>query len=162
MALATLPPMVEVREAYKRSDYASPSVFVFWAMQGSTPPSFGSWKSDVFDRIAKLERGRSVPGLGNLRLSEEAARQLCLQVDAVAIQSLPFPSIVPLSGEGAQVDWRSGTRTVEVTAFADGELVFEATEAGTSVELTGVESLDAYLKWLVGHPSISKQYATAR
>lgn len=158
----TLPPTVEVREEYKRSDYASPSVFVFWAMQGGPPASFGSWKSDVFARIAKLERGPSVPGLGNLRLSEEAAQQLRLQVDGVAVQSLPFPSIIPLSGEGVQMDWRSGTRTVEVTAFADGELVFEATEAGNSIELTGVESLDVYLKWLIGLPSLSKQYATAR
>lgn len=162
MTLATLPPTVEIREAYKESKYDSPSGFVVWAVQGSTAPSIGSWKSEVFARIAKLERGPSVAGLGNLRVSDDAARQLRLQVDCVAIQSLPYPSVVPLSGEGVQIDWRSGTKTVEVTAFADGELVFEATEAGTSIELVGVETLDAYLKWLIAVPAVPKQYATAR
>ncbi len=162
MILMTLPPTVEVREDYKRSDYDSPSDLVVWAVPTGTTHNFGSWKSEVFARIAKLERGPSVAGLGNLRLSEDAARQLRLQVDSVGIQSLPYPSIVPLSGEGVQIDWRSGTRAVEVTAFADGELVFEATEAGASIELTGLENLDAYLKWLVGLPWLPNQYATAR
>jgi hypothetical protein len=162
MTLMTLPPTVEVREDYKRSDYASPSGFVFWAMRSGTTPSFGSWKSDVFARIAKLERGPSVPGLGNLRVSEQAAGQLRLQLADVSIHSLPYPSLVPISGQGAHMDWRSGTRTVELTAFADGELVFEATEAGNTVELQGSDRLDSYLKWLLGLPQMTPQYAPAR
>lgn len=158
----TLPPTIEVREDYKRSDYASPSSFIIWAMRSATTPSFGSWKSYVFARIAKLERGPSVPGLGNLQVSEQAVSQLRLQLAEVSIQSLPYPSVVPISGQGVYMDWRSGTRAVELTAFADGELVFEATEAGNSVELQGIDRLDSYLKWLLGMPQTTPQYAPAR
>ena len=158
----TLPPVVEVREAYKRPDYSSPSGFVFWAQLGGTEPSFGSWKSNVFARIAKLERGLSAPGFGNFRVSEEAAAQLRLQLTKVSLQSLPFPLVAAISGQGVHIDWRSGTRALEVTAFADGELVFEAMEAGNPVELADLNSLDSYLKWLVQIPQDQQQYAAAR
>ncbi len=165
MALMTLPPTVEIREDFRRPDYASPSSLVFWAGRGGfLESSFGTWKSEVFTRIAKLERGPTVPGIGNLQASERAAGVLRLQLAGVTIQSLPFPSVVPISGQGLHVDWRSGMRAIEITSFADGELVIVAKEAGRDVPFEEDESLDSYLKWLVSVPQSQHQqlYAATR
>jgi hypothetical protein len=162
MALATLPPSIELREEFRRSDVQAPSDASFWAQQGRLDLGSGSsWKNELFSRIGRLERGASAPGFGNFAVSENAAGQLRLELAGISIQSLPYPSIVALSGQGVQIEWRSGTRAIEVTAFADGELVFEALEAGNAVELPE-DSLQSYLKWLVSVPQSRHEYAAAR
>lgn len=162
MALATLPPSVEIREEVTRSEVKAPSAAGFWAQQGRIDQGLGSsWKNELFSRIGRLEIGASAPGFGNFAVSENAADQLRLELAGISIQSLPYPSVVALSGQGVQIDWQSGTRSVEVTAFADGELVFEALEAGNAVELQE-DSLESHLKWLVSVPQSRHEYAAAR
>jgi hypothetical protein len=162
MALATLPPSVEIREEVKRSDVKTPSDAVFWAQEGRSDIGFGSyWKNEVFSRIGKLELGVEAPGFGNFAVSGNAAGQLRLELAGISLKSLPYPSVVALSGQGVQIDWQSGTRAVEVTAFADGELVFEALDAGSSVDLPDA-SLESCLRWLVRVPQSRHKYAEAR
>jgi hypothetical protein len=161
MAYLTLPPAVEVRESFKRSENRSALAFAAW-FQAATVDLTGSWKNEVFAKLAKFERGPDVPGFGSFRLSEEAAGQLRLQLAAVSLQSLPFPSLAPLSDRGAQLDWRTGDRSVEVTAFADGELVIEAVEGGRPVNLDASARLESYLEWLVGAADRQLVYAAAR
>jgi len=156
----TLPPVVEIRESFRRTPNSG-SNLAAWYQSGSPDP-IGSWKGEVFRKLERLERGPDVPGLGNLRLSEAAAAQLRLQLAGVSLQSLPFPSVVGISGQGAQLDWRTGERMVEVIAFADGELVIEATDRGTPVEFEETEGLETYLEWLVGAADRPLVYATAR
>ncbi|MGO9434399.1 MAG: hypothetical protein ACLP00_08890 [Terracidiphilus sp.] len=158
----TLPPAVEVREDFRRSENRSTSALAAWFQVSTVDPSFGSWKNDVFVKLAKLERGPDVAGFGDFRLSESAAGQLRLLLARVSLQSLPFPSVVGISGQGAQLDWRSGDRSVEITAFADGELVIEATERGNPVDLDEREGLEAFLNWLVGAADRQLVYAAAR
>jgi hypothetical protein len=161
MALATLPPSVEIREEFRRFDFEVPSSG-FWVQEGRIDLSVGSsWKNELFSRIGKLQMGSSAPGLGNFAVSENAAGQLRLELAGISLQSLPYPSVVALSGQGVQIDWRSGTRAVEVTAFADGELVCEALESGRSVELHE-SGLESHLKWLVSVPRPRHEYAAAR
>lgn len=144
----THPPALEVRGEFERLENISASILAFWSQQSKIEPS-GSWKNDVFARISKLESGPNVPGFGNFKISDAAARQLRLQLAKVSLQSLPFPSVIAISGQGAQLEWRSGIRSVEVTAFADGELVIEATEGGAEFDLENAEGIEPYLKWLV-------------
>jgi hypothetical protein len=160
MAYVTLPPVVEIREAFRRTEKGSVSVLAAWTRTPSEP--LGSWKNYVFAKLAHLERGPNVPGFGNFKLSEEAAGQLRLRLAGISLQSLPIPSVAPLSGRGAQLDWQSGTRSVELTAFADGELVIEAIDNGTPVEMEEEEELESYLKWLVGAGDRQLEYAAAR
>lgn len=162
MTYMTLPPAIEVREAFRREDTPSASATAAWFQPTGVDPNFGSWKNDVFIKLASLERGADVPGFGNFRLSEEAAGQLRLELAGISLQSLPFPSVVAISGQGAQLDWRTGERLVEVTAFADGELVIEAIEGGTPTELEDATNLESYLKWLVGATDRQLVYATSR
>ena len=162
MALATLPPSVEIREEVRRSDIEAPSSAGFWVQQGRIDIGIGSsWKNELFSRIGKLQTGAAVPGFGNFAVSENAAGNLRLELAGVSLQSLPYPSVVALSGQGVQIEWQSGTRAVEITAFADGELVFEALEAGHPAELHE-SSLESLLKWLVSVPRHRHEYAPAR
>jgi hypothetical protein len=161
MAYLTLPPAVEIRESFKRPESRSALAFAAWFQDPSVDLA-GSWKSEVFAKLAKLERGPDVPGFGNFRLSGEAAGQLRLQLAGISLQSLPFPSVVPLSGRGAQLDWRTGDRSVEVTAFADGELVIEAAEGGRQIDLDELTGLESYLEWLIGTADRQLVYAAAR
>ncbi len=161
-AYMTLPSYGEVRREFKRSGNPSASNLAAWSQRSNVEPT-SSWKNDVFARLAKLELGPNVAGFGNFRLSESAAGQLRLQLAEISLQSLPFPSVLAISGQGAQLEWRTGDRSVEVTAFADGELVIEATERGrTPEELTDDDGLEAYLKWLIGEADRPLLYAPAR
>lgn len=161
MPFMTLPPAIEFRQEVQRTERSSASVLAAW-FQNKGPDMFGLWKNDVFAKLAKLERGPNVPGFGNFRLSESAAGQLRLQLERVSLESLPFPTVVPLSGEGAQLDWRTGDRSVEVTAFADGELVIEAIQGGNPIELDEATGLESYLEWLVEAPARKMGYAATR
>jgi hypothetical protein len=152
----TLPPGVEMRKAFRRTENLSPSTLGAWHQVGAADP-ITSWKNEVFAKLAKLERGS-----GDFRLSENAADQLRVQLANISLQSLPFPSVIALSGQGAQLDWRTGERSVEVTAFADGELVIEAAEAGNTIDLDSMEDLESYLEWLVGAADRQLVYAAAR
>jgi hypothetical protein len=157
----TLPPVAEIRGVFTRSENRSASALAAWSQPSEADQNFASWKNEVFAKLAKLERGPDVPGFGNFRLSENAAGQLRLQLASVSLQSLPFPTIVGISGQGAQLDWRSGNRSVEITAFADGELLIETAEMGNPVDLPD-RGLESYLKWLVGASDRQVVYATAR
>ncbi len=161
MACMTLPPAVEIRGAFRRGESRSASALAAWFQSGDVDQNFASWKNEVFAKLANLERGPNVPGFGNFRLSENAAGQLRVQLAGVSLRSLPFPSVVGISGEGAQLNWCTGNRSVELTAFADGELVIDATEAGNSIDLPEA-GLESHLKWLVGAPARQVMYAATR
>jgi len=157
--LATLPPAIQTRELspIKQDTLAAEP---YWAeMQSIDVP----WKTAALARISALEiQGRDVPGLGDLRPTEEAASQLRRCINSVTLHSLPIPHVVPLSGRGIQLVWQSGARAIEVTSFADGEIVLEPLENGEINEEISADAPELLLKWLVKAPRAHEGHATAR
>ncbi len=155
MALATLPPAVEIVRAFesRRLGYR-PSCPMqnlsepFWA--GLAPREQPPWKTTAFSKISILRTaGKSIPGLGNFNLSEQAVKALQKLIGEVEIESLPLPAVAPISGGAIFVCWQSGARRVEATAYQDGEILVEATENQRLDEERSRESLSATLRWLV-------------
>jgi hypothetical protein len=160
MALATIPPAIEIRETQPVTTQHVVSDLYWTACSLRDNYRFAPWKTAAFSGIAALEQGKNVPGLGDFRVSDQTARELRLRINEIAVDSLPIPTVVPLSGRGIMLSWESGARTVEITAFADGEIVVEAIgEHAPEAELTELETL---LKWLIKTPEIQHAHATAR
>ena len=72
MALATLPPAIEIRE-FSRTTQCHLVAESYWSDVQDTE---SSWKTAAFSRIATLEQGKTVAGVGDFRASEQAAGQL--------------------------------------------------------------------------------------
>ena len=161
MVLATLPPSIEIRE-FTRTTPVSFAAEPFWAQSGISRVLESSWKAVAFSRIAALEQGKNIPGAGDFRASEQAAGKLRLYVDKISIQSLPIPQVVPLSGSGTLLVWKSGSKAVEITAFADGEIVPEAFENREPNEQFSQSDPQTLVEWLVKAPEIQRPHATTR
>lgn len=58
--------------------------------------------------------------------------------------------------------WTAGSRAVEITAFADGELAIDAQEHGESVESFPEADVEQRLKWLIASPGTPAAYAAIR
>lgn len=145
MALATLPPIVEIRELTPVQKSSIETKSYWYIYSASDAP----WKTTALTRISNLEQGKSAMGFGNLRPSEQAAAQLRRCVVDIGLESLPLPTVVPLSGSGIMLSWQSGRRKVEATAFADGEIVLEALEDGDNPRIP-TDRPEGLLKWLIG------------
>jgi hypothetical protein len=161
MNLATLPPIAEYREEFTRG--ATPVVTSVWARVA--PDSFkqgGWWKEIVFSRISKFERKNNAVNVGTFDITEQVARSVRSSLSKVSLQSLPLPAVVPLSGNGLSLAWVTGSRSVEMTAFADGEITIEALEANKYIELPEDEGLEAVLSWLTLPSETQRYHAAAR
>ncbi len=86
--------------------------------------------------------------MSTFNISEQVANAVRSQLSKVALQSLPVPAVVPLSGHGLALTWTSGSRAVEMTAFADGEITVDALEANNYAD-TPTGNLEIVLKWLI-------------
>jgi hypothetical protein len=148
MTLATIPPAVEIVEAFKsnrpRHNLSDP----YWA--SSELSDEPSWRATAFWRISTLRNlGKEVPGLGDLRPSDKAVTELRKLLSRIEIQSLPLPTVSPVSGGAVFVSWKSGTKSVEATAYHDGEIVLEGLENQNLNEEISKGDLPSILNWLV-------------
>jgi hypothetical protein len=162
MALASLPPAIEIRD-FRRNVPIRFATELFWCQADAVKAAEGvSWKTVAFSRISDLEYGKQVAGAGDFRASEQAAGQLRLYLNRIPLKSLPIPSVVPLSGRGIMLTWQSGVRAVEVTSFADGEIVLDALENDQTKEELSDRDAESVLAWLVNSSEIQRPHATAR
>jgi hypothetical protein len=160
MTLATLPPITEYRQEFTRD--AANQVKSAWAQAAPDPYKQGGWwKEIVFSRISKLERETNADDFGTFNISEMVASKVRSRLSKVSLQSLPLPVVVPISGNGLSLTWATGTRSVEVTAFADGEVIIDALESDHYVEFREDKDLEAVLIWLIVPSEIRTQNATA-
>jgi hypothetical protein len=160
MILATMPPVAEYRQEFTRQ--ATITEKSAWAEASDRYKQGGWWKEVVFSRIERYERDASSPQqMSTFSISAQVANKVRAQLSKVSLQSLPLPAIVPLSGNGLSLTWASGTRAVEVTAFADGEITVDTLDADTYVDPHGGD-LETVLKWLIVSPEIQAHHATAR
>lgn len=157
MALATLPPAVEIVEAFKSGPECLVGNFLgpgqnlsvpYWAIFG--PSQQSPWKLTAFSKISMLKNtGKAVPGLGDFQVSDQAATEIRKLIGEVQIESLPLPTVAPVSGGAIFVSWESGSKSVEATAYHDGEVVVEALENQRLNEEKSKEGLPSVLWWLV-------------
>ena len=155
MALATMPSAGETAKTfesrdfgYKLSDPRQNLSTVYWAWLGHSEKS--PWKTTALSKISMLRKtGRFVPGLGDFTLSEETVRAAQKLIGEIEIKSLPLPTVAPVSGGAIFVSWRSGPKSVEVTAYHDGEIVAEALENQRLDEEKSGGDLRSMLRWLV-------------
>ena len=116
----------------------------------------------MFSRISKFERNPDAHGFNTFNVSEQAARRVRSHLSRVTLQSLPLPTIVPLSGHGLSLAWTTRTRAIEFTVFADGEVTIDALEASRYVDLPDDGDLEAMLCWLVLPTEGQPHHAAAR
>lgn len=155
MALATPPPAGEIRKAfeprrlgYKPSSLRQNLSTLYWPWLGLSEQS--PWKTTALSKISMLRTtGRFVPGLGDFTLSEEAVKAAQKLIGEIEIESLPLPTVAPVSGGAIFVSWRSGPKSVEATAYHDGEILVEALENESVDEERSKEDLSSMLWWLV-------------
>jgi hypothetical protein len=156
--MATVPPVVEIREL-EPAKFVSSAAIPYWAVADSST-SNTSWRNLAFSRIADLERGSTAAANDDFKASEQAADRLRLVLNGIELPSLPLPNIVPLSGRGLMAEWRNATRAIEITVFADGDVVQEAFENREFNEELSQEQPDSLFGWLVsGSPRV---HAAAR
>lgn len=160
MILATMPPVVEYRQEFNRQ--TTSAIKSAWVEASDRYKQGEWWKEVVFSRIGKFEYDASQSEtMGTFNISPQVASKVRAQLSEVSLQSLPLPRVVPLSRNGLSLTWTSGTRAVEVTAFADGEITVDTLEADTSVD-PHADGLEGVLKWLIAPPQIQRHHATAR
>ena len=161
MMFATMPPMTEYRQEFTRD--ATTTVKSAWAQAAPDPYKQGQWwKEIVFSRISKLEREANADDFTTLNISEMVAGKVRSRLSKVSLQSLPLPAVVPISGNGLSLTWATGTRAVEVTAFADGDITIDALESDHYVEFREDKDLEAVLSWLIVPSEVRTQNATTR
>jgi hypothetical protein len=109
------------------------------------------WRILAFSAIEKLEslEPQVVPGLGDLRTSDNAANALRAYLLTINESSLPFPRIIPASGGAILLVWTSENRTIEIASFPDGEIVLEALEQGVLREELSEQGLKNAVGWLI-------------
>jgi hypothetical protein len=160
MILATMPPMTELRQEFTRP--TTTAVKVIWTEAATDHcKTDWWWKEIVFSRIAKFEKAADLSA-GTFIVSDRAASKVRSGLSKVSLQSLPLPTIVPLSGNGLSLAWSSGRRAVEVTAFADGEIAIDALDEGRYVELPEDGDFEAALNWLIVPTGVQPHNAAAR
>jgi hypothetical protein len=154
MALATLPPAVEIVEAFKngelgyelrapRHNLSEP----YWA--NSNPIEQPAWKTVAFGKISVLRAaGTVVPGLGDFRVSDLVTKELHMLLSKIRILSLPLPTVSPVAGGAIFVSWKNGHKAVEATAYHNGEIVVEAIENLQVNEEISKSDIATMLDWL--------------
>jgi hypothetical protein len=108
-----------------------------------------AWKTSAYSKIAALRGGKKVPGLGDLRPSDQAVLRLRKLLHDLQIKSLPFPAVAPMSGGAVLISWKSGARCVEATAYNDGEVLIEGLENQNPNEEISEGDLASVLNWLI-------------
>ena len=132
-----------------------------WQVQISStvegaPPVNAPWRYAALAQLRTLEEsGQNRPGQGDLRISDATsshARQILAQMD---ITDAPTPEVVPISGGGIAISWSMANRELQLSVFADGEVVLLKTQDQAILEepdergLRNTYYIDG-LKWLLG------------
>lgn len=136
---------------YPKDIRAATSELVPTSLSDSAP-----WLYSALSQLHELERfGSDVRGVGDLRVSDNASTKTRTLLSLIEVDTLPPPTLCPISGGGVGMRWNVGRREVEFTTFASGSTVMAKLENSQLVDdsdLPGnqIADLNSYLKWLVG------------
>jgi len=116
------------------------------------------WLYSALSQLHELQRsGRELPGVGDLRIAERASTQIRTILSLIEVNTLPTPTLSPISGGGIGMKWNVGNREVEFTTFASGNTVVAKLEDALLIDdcefarnSHAQTDLNRYLGWLVG------------
>jgi len=113
------------------------------------------WLYSALSQLHELQRsGQVVSGVGDLRVSDTASTQLRTLLSLIEVDSLPTPTLYPISGRGIGMRWNVGKREVEFTIFDNGVAVAAKLENSQLLDDCELASrpptaFNSFLQWLV-------------
>jgi len=137
-----------------RAIHASTSELVPASLSDTAP-----WLYSALSQLHDLQsNGREIPGVGDLRITELASTQNRTVLAVIRVgETLPAPTLYPVSGGAVGMKWNVGKREVDVTTFSNGNTVIskiDSDEVLDDCELRGGNDtcveLSGYLRWLLG------------
>lgn len=116
------------------------------------------WLLPALQQLDALQRsGRSIPGLGDLRISEETSAVMRRLLSFVTNQYLPVPQLAPISGGGIAVSWNLSNAEVSFKVFPGvKEVVYVVSDERDETIRDGefvvgqIEQMGAALAYLAG------------
>ena len=76
------------------------------------------WLLPAMLRLRELEKtGAVVPGIGDLRISEQTADTVRRLLSRISVRDLPLPRVSPISGGGIALSWQTPRRGVDFTIY---------------------------------------------
>jgi hypothetical protein len=101
------------------------------------------WLLPAVQQLSDLQaEGREIPGLGDLRISEETSAIVRRLLSQIRYRDLAVPQLVPMSGGGVGISWNIPGKEVSFKVFPrDEEIVYVVTDSDDKVISDGVFKL---------------------
>lgn len=81
-----------------------------------------SWLLPAIQKLNDLQQtGRQIPGVGDLRISEQTSSLVRRLLSNITNAELPIPVLSPISGGGIAVRWNITDKEVSFVVFPDDE-----------------------------------------
>lgn len=115
------------------------------------------WLLPAVRQLSVLQQeGRNIPGIGDLRISEQTGANVRRLLAHVRVTSLPVPELAPMSGGGVDINWKVADKAVSFKVFpGDEEVAYMVTGETDEIVDDGVFKLgqntvlDAALTYLL-------------
>jgi hypothetical protein len=101
------------------------------------------WLLHAVQQLSDLQaEGRDIPGLGDLRISEETGAIVRRLLSQIRYKDLAVPQLVPMSGGGVGISWNIPDKEVSFKVFpSDEEIIYVVTDGDDKVISDGVFDL---------------------
>lgn len=102
------------------------------------------WLLPAVQQLSELQaEGRDIPGLGDLRISEETSDVVRRLLAQIRLKELGVPELVPMSGGGVGITWSIPDREVSFKVFPkDEDIMYVVTDTEDKVISDGVFNLE--------------------
>lgn len=116
--------------------------------------NLGTWQVQAVKRVFQTaELSANWDSYGSPPLSAQAVRTAISVILSVHLDDLPTPDVVPVPGGGIQLEWRMGSRELELEILPNGSLEFLKSEHGEpleegTLELSAIETT-SLASWLL-------------
>ncbi len=139
-------------------------VFASWAkvspqMGNVAIIAYAPWLCSALTQVREIEaEGQDVPGLGDLRVAVQTAKNARILLTTINIERLPSPIVSPVSGGGLSVTWSLGQRRSSCHLRRGGDAFYfrvlgDEIVGESAVAATAPEPLAGELKWML-EPSL--------
>ena len=115
--------------------------------------NLGTWQTQA---IKRLFRAAELPAdwdsYGSPPPSRLAVSMAIWVIQAINLDDLPIPDVVPVPGGGIQLEWQCGARELELEILPDGALLFLKSQDGEPIEEGPLEwsfELASLAAWLL-------------
>lgn len=138
-----------------QSDLAYPRPAHVPQITAAVRPSDAPWLYSALTQVWNIEQtGTDIPGLGDLRISEDTATRARLLLSMIDLMELPSPQVSPVSGGGMSITWEMGPKEVKYALYPDGEMMFykvhdDDIDSEGPIETMMPNEVTGPLKWML-------------